>query len=151
MIKSEEGISLVTVVLSILVMLLILTTIVISANNIIENTRKKQIFREMSLVQSSWETYIARNTEKTSSLNMVDLTIADLAPGAVSQFNSEYILDGKVTLAVIDLSEIDVEDVNYGNGQQGTNDRYLVSLRTGKVYYEKGFVIGGETYYTVTP
>ncbi len=150
MIKNKKGIALVTVMVSILVMILILSTIVVSANGIIENTRKKQFARELYLVQSRMDTYIARNSGRISSGNTVEIVIADLEQGGVLQFSEEIPAGGKFTLKEIDLYEIDVESVTFGNKKEGNKDRYLVSISSGKVYYEKGFKVGGITYYTLT-
>lgn len=147
---NRKGIALVTVAASILVMLIILTTVVVSANGIIENTRKKSFARELRLVQSNFDTYIARNSGNLGFTGTVDITIANLAANTGSQFSDETQIDGKVTLTIVELDKIDVEDVNYGNGENGVTDRYLVSITTGKIYYEKGFKIGSKTYYTLT-
>lgn len=153
--KKIKGMTLITLVVSILVMLLILTTIVVSASGIIDNTRKKQFAKELYLVQSSWDTYVARNSGKTvfTENDSVVITLSDLAQGGSSQFESETSVDGKITLKAIDLYKIDVENVNFGNKKDGVTDRYLVSVGengTGRIYYQKGFTINGKTYYTLT-
>lgn len=147
--KVKEGISLITVAVSILVMILILTTIIISANSAVENTRKKQFNREISLIQSSWYTYISRNSGVINSLASAEINIAGFVQEEKQQFNNENIVNGKVMLKVINLDEINIENINFGNAKEGLKDRYLVSLTTGKIYYEKGFTIGGSTYYTI--
>lgn len=153
--KSKNGVVLLTVIVSILVMTLILTTIVISANGIVENTRKKQFAREIYLIQSSVDTYIARNSGLKIFLDSdeVVLLTSDLAEDDISQFtdNDETIIEGNIkSLKEINLYEIDVENVIFGNKEDGEDDIYLVSSKTGKVYYKKGVTINGETYYTLT-
>lgn len=148
--KSNKGMTLITIIVAIVVMILLLSTIVISAKGIFDDTKKKQFARELDLVQSSWNTYLARNSGKIDTLQFVDLNITTLVPGSEEQFKSEYKPGGIIHLAIIDLYDIDVENITYGNGTDGLQDRYLVSLTTGKVYYEKGLTIGGQTYYTMT-
>lgn len=148
--KDKEGISVITVAVSIVVMIIILTIIVISTNSIIENTRKKQFNREISLVKSSLDKYISRNSGKIVYSNTVEINIADISENEIDQFSSETAFDGKIILKVIDLNEINVENITFGNGKEGIKDRYLVSLSTGKIYYEKGLTIGKNTYYTIS-
>ncbi len=147
--KNEKGLSLITLAVSILVMILILTTIVISANGIIEDTRKKQFAREIELVESSFETYTARNSGNIDISEEVNINVSAMQYEQKLQFEDETLVDGMLTLKVIDLNQINVSNVTFGNQKQGINDRYLVSLKTGKVYYEKGLVISGKTYYKI--
>lgn len=150
MAKNKKGMTLITIMVSILVMILILSAIVVSANNILSNTKKQQFARELDLVQSSWKTYLARNSSKVTGFEDITVDISLLTAEEKAQYISEYKPDNKVALKVINLEEIDVENVTYGNGTALSKDRYLVSLTTGKVYYEKGIKIDGKTYYTTT-
>ena len=79
----------------------------------------------------------------------VEFNTADLSSAELEQFAGETIVNNTIELYVIDLYEIDAEAVNYGNLQNGSTDRYLYSINTGKVYYEKGLETEEGTYYYV--
>ena len=149
--KVKKGISLVVLLITIAVILILLTTITISADNVINNTKKRQFAKEIYEVQNLVDKYKLENNDypyiieddekKTITINVENL---------LEIFGSEDITDNTVTLYPINLSKAGVENLSRGiQKNNNENDVYAFSNTTGKVYYVKGYKVGDNTYYTL--
>lgn len=142
----KKGISLVVLVLTIIIMIILAGVAVFNISGTLENTDKTKLKADISELQNLINTYKIRKS------GVIDFEITTFNTEALSedelkQFEGESIVNNSIILYVIDLNKIDAEEVNFGNLQNGNDDRYLYSNVTGKVYYEKGLQIGEKTYY----
>jgi len=144
----KKGISLIVLVITIIVMIIITGVVVISGSSSLVETTKAQLETDIAQLESLMKIY-ARRTSNNLGFESVEFDTTTLTAAEKSQFEGETITDNKITLYVIDLAAIDAEAVNYGNLNDGQNDRYLYSITTGKVYYEKGLNVDNVNYYHI--
>ncbi|MBQ8042897.1 MAG: hypothetical protein IJ272_01950 [Clostridia bacterium] len=144
----KKGISLMVVVITVVVLTILTGVIVINSSSVVGNTGKSQLQLDIAQLESLMNTYKIRKSGNIP-FETVEFNTADLSSAELEQFAGETIVNNTIELYVIDLYEIDAEAVNYGNLQNGSTDRYLYSINTGKVYYEKGLETEEGTYYYV--
>ena len=147
---NKKGISIVALSIVIIILLILLSTISISITYSVENAKKRTFAEEIYNIQS----LVSEHVKKEAELPVTTESI-QVEPSDVSQFSEETIIDGKITLEVLDLQELDLKNTKYGNKEIGDEpgkqkDVYAVSPSTGKVYYLAGFKAKDKTYYTLT-
>lgn len=148
---NKKGISVVSLSVTIVVLLVIVSSISISITYSISNAKKLTFAKEIYNIQSIVREYI----QKENVLPVTEEAIK-IKPSDLEQFGGEDFIDENVFLNIIDLTELDIKNTNYGNKQiGGTNeekakDVYAVSQTSGKVYYIAGFKHEDKTYYTLT-
>lgn len=151
MINNRKGITLLSALIIIVVLLMFTGTIVVSTDYILKETDKKDFVREYKLVKSATKDYIMRNDgiiddefEETS------FDLANVSSENLEQFDGETIkADNTIEMYVIDLDKIGVINTTYGlKSESDENDVYLLSKITGIVYYKKGFEHNNNIYYT---
>lgn len=144
----KNGVSLVVLIITIIIMSILAGIAVANMNPIITNTEIDRLQMDIAQIESLMNTYRARKNG-IINFDIVELDIASLSNEELRQFSGETITDNKVQLLVVDLLEIDADEVNFGNLKLGPRDRYLYSNTTGKVYYEYGLEVGDIRYYYV--
>lgn len=147
----KKGIAMATLVVIISVMLILLSVITITGINISNTSRKIAFASEIKMLQDSVDGYITKNLGEypVSEFVTIDLSLASDDVKKQFEDNGEEILDSKVVLSKIDYTKLDLISLTRGTSDT-TDDIYVVSTRTGKVYYAKGLKIGNNTYYTLT-
>lgn len=145
----KKGISILTLVITIIVLIIITTITVVAGTNIINNTIKKSFASEMYSVKNLVEEYEFLHDEYPIKSEVIEFNISSLSTSDINQFSDENIVNNKVVLYEIDLSKAGVNSVNYGSGTS-TYDIYAYSIDTNKIYYLAGKKIDGITYYTLT-
>lgn len=148
--KNKKGISLVALICTIAITLMLVVTIGISFNNIYQSTLKKEFANEIYSIQKLVDQYYFKNNKYPTLAGSVDIDLSSLEYGA-DQFVAETrLLTETITLKPLDLYEAGVQETNRGQGRDDDNkDIYLVSEKTGVVYYLKGEEIGNKTYYAL--
>lgn len=146
---SKKGMTLTSLITTVVIALLLIATITVSYNSIKNSTRKKEFGKEIYTLQKVIEQYKFMNNkypvteEYTFNLSKIDSKYKN-------QFSSEDGFDtNSITLSQINLYEAGVETITRGLKQTGEDDLYLLSEKTGKVYYVKGESIGDNIYYTL--
>lgn len=149
----KKGISLVTLIITIAVLLILLSTITFSFSEVLSNTKKKQFAKEIYEVQNLVDKYVYENQDypyiiTDNVLEKIDITIND---SNTLQFADEDIGDNNtVSLYPINLVKAGVNNLSRGTKEDGNSqDVYALSAKTGKVYYVKGVKIKSNTYYTL--
>ena len=148
----KKGITFISILATIVVIMILIGAVVISANNLIPETIDKKFANEIYTIQKKVEEYNFKNSTYPVEDVNINYTIPD---GYQEQFNGETIQNSTVVLKPINLAKADIEDSYYGNKQDGEDDIYVVSETTGKVYYLKGYKgnskdTKGKVYYTLT-
>lgn len=148
MINKRNGISLMVLSITIVVVIILSSTIIISYNEILEDTLKKDFSNEIYSIQKLVEGYKFLNGDYPI-LDEYILNMDEVDENYRFEFENESFVDGKVKLYVIDLSKCDVQNVKRGN-KINDKDIYVVSKNTGIVYYIDGVLINNMRYYTLT-
>ena len=144
----KKGISLIVVLITVIIMIILMGVIVINSGGTIVGIEKNKLQMDIAQLETLMNTYKIRKNGNID-FETVDFSTASLDSEHLEQFQGETIVNNIIELYIIDLSEIDAEQVNYGDLSGGYTDRYLYSLDTGKVYYEKGIQVDNITYYYV--
>lgn len=145
--KRKSGITLAVLVLTIIIMTILVTIVVINGSNSYDRAIKNKLQVEINQIEILVDNYVIRNS--VNDFEEVVLDISTYSDKEKSQFAFETITDNKIVLYVLDLNAIDVQDVNYGTGKDGENDRYLYSKETKKVYYDRGITVGDVVYHRI--
>ena len=145
--KNKSGVTLIILAVTIIVALALLSTIVISYDSI-----KREFAKEIYTIQKLSDDYYFKNNQlavgDSYSLNLNNESSTDY----ISQFQDEDSISNVYTdFYELDLYKIGVENVARGTKKDEASDVYIVSSKTHKVFYAKGDLIGGYTYYTLTP
>lgn len=144
---SKQGITFITLLATIVIIIILASTVVISANDLIPKTQQKKFAKEIYMIQKKVEEYKFKNSVYPVEDTSINYTIPEEYS---NQFSDETITDSVVELKPIDLYEADVETISFGNKQKGENDIYVLSEKTGKVYYLEGYKYKDQIYYTLT-
>ena len=143
----KKGITLVALIATIMAIIILTTTAVVSYSSFSVSAKKRAFANEIYTLQKQVEDYKFKNNKyplKTAK----ELDISDLDSALVSIFNSnnEQIVEGKVTLYKIDYKKLDIDSLVRGT-DENSNDIYLFSNESKKVYYIEGEKIENKTYY----
>lgn len=147
----KKGIVMATLVVMLSVIVILVSVISVTGINTYNTSRKLAFASELKMVQESVNSYKSDNNE---NLPISDFVVIDLS-GASSDVLEQFVQNGeRITNNKISLNKIDFNDLNVKSLTRGTNetddDVYVVSTKTGIVYYAKGLKIGTNTYYTLT-
>ena len=148
----KKGISLAALTATITIMIILISTVVISGNNMSNNTKKSNFLKEINSIQESVNTYLDNNYNDYPILNNVVIDLSNVSDENKEQFiqNGEEIINNTLSLYEIDYEKIKYTNIKYGNKKDGDNDVYVLSTVTGNVYYAKGFKVGNEVIYCST-
>lgn len=145
---NKYGITMISIIAMITIMIIIISTVVISYDNIQKNVLKKDFAKEIYMVEQQVKKYVFMNNKLPISNEDITLNLnnSDLK----EQFASEGQNLTTVKLYPINLYEADIEQLKYGMGKLGDLDKYVVSKETNLVYYLNGIEIDGKVYYKLT-
>ena len=146
----KKGITLIMLTITMVILLILLSTVTITGFNTYNNNQKLSFATEINMIQMMVDTYKTKNDGIYPTNAEFELNIAGVTESAKVQFANETMTNNKINLKKIDYDKLGVSSLKYGNGSGGEVDSYLVSEKTGIVYYAKGVKIGSNTYYTLT-
>ena len=146
----KKGIALATLVVIISVMLILVSVITVTGFNTSNTTRKLVFASELKMVQDSVNSYRTLNNGELPAFDFVVIDLSEASDFVLNQFeqNGEDIVDDRVSLNKIDFNKLEVKNLTRGINET-YDDVYVVSTKTGIVYYAKGLKIGSKTYYTL--
>ena len=147
----KKGIAMVTLVVIISVMLILVSVITVSGVNVSNTSKKLSFASEIKMLQDCVNTYRTTNNNELPITDFVVIDLSSASDDVKKQFqtNLEDITDDNVYLNKIDYTKLDVSNLSRGLSESD-EDIYVVSSKTGIVYYAKGLKIGNQTYYTLT-
>lgn len=146
-IKSNKGITMITLIIAIIIMLVISSTLIYNANNAAKTRVLNNMYSDIQVLKdkidlyySSYEALPIIKTEYTNTSNIIGINQND--------GNKYY---------VIDLEILENLTLNYGEGYKefkttlSSNivDIYIVNEQSHNVYYVKGIKLDNNTYYTI--
>lgn len=149
----KKGISLMSLVVTIAVVLILTTTITVSFNTVYVATKKKDFANEIYNIQKLVDMYYYRNEEYpvVSQYENMIVDLSQLNNEDKQQFANETDdLSSILVLKRLDLYETGVNESKNGHGTVEDKDIYCVSEKTGLVYYIKGKRFSNDVYYTLT-
>lgn len=130
----KKGITIITLVVTITVMLILATTVTITSSNAINNSKKIKFASELVFMQETVDNYIASHE---GSLPIIDTEIKN------GQLPSNEYYE-------IDMSLLGLIETTYGRKlNNDITDIYVLSKNDGKVYYLKGLKIKNKVYYNL--
>jgi len=146
MLKYKFGVTPLSISLIVAIMIILLSTVVIKTFDIVSITKTKKVASEFLQIEMKLKEYNAR-TNGNLGFEEVSLNISEFDAEQLKTYEYEPIIEEtKIILYEVNLSRIDASLIKYGS-KRDPKDRYLYSLNTNKVYYEKGIEVGGVRYY----
>lgn len=142
----KKGISLIVLIITVTVLVILAGVVVVNTSGMFVNMELSKLQIDIAQLEALMNTYKIRHNGDIDFAT-VQFDLSSLSSEERLQFEGENVVDNKVSLYVVNLQEIDAEAINYGNLEQGINDRYLYSVTTGKVYYELGLKSDDIRYY----
>ena len=146
--KTKKGVTLAILVITIIILIILTSATVTIGTKEYNKAKLVKLQSEMSQIEVLMDNYVTRKSGNIQFSKM-NLDVSNMEDTSLAQFSDETITGTTIEMYVIDLYEIDAEESTYGTGKLGDTDRYLYSVKTGKVYYEKGIKVGQETYHRV--
>lgn len=148
----KKGITMVVLMVIVVIMLILISTITIVGSNTLNMAKKMSFASEVEMLQEEVDTYRVNNNGEFPISDFINVNLSNASENVKSQFvdNKEEVLNDEVNLAKIDYQKIKINNLTYGYGKTGNDDLYVVSPKTGIVYYAKGLKVGSITYYTLT-
>ncbi len=148
---NKKGITLAVLIVTIIITMLLVSAIVVSYSSIKNSTKKKEFAKEIYSIQQLVDAYKFKNEKYPVNTN-ITFSIATLENEDKIQFiNEPGYSSNEVIFKIIDLYEAGIESTTRGmQKNSNTNDIYVVSENTGKVFYLKGEEIGDRVYYTLS-
>lgn len=145
--NKKLGISLIIISVSVIIILIMISVITFSLIENNNNAKKLEFSQELSMVQMAVDVYYNKNGSYPIEQS---ITISDVDPTLASeQFKYEDRQSNVYRFDIIDYDKIDISNLKYGNKKNGVDDVYIVSSKTGLVYYAKGVKIGNSIYYRI--
>lgn len=141
----KKGLSLLSLMITVIIIILLATTVTISATSSINNSRKISFATEISFIQESVNNYYTQN----DTIPVLEKIYFHFDEKYKYEFNDEKVVDNTVELYKLDLSKIGNIETTYGKNAR-EDDVYAVSLDTNKIYYVAGLSIGNNIYYSLT-
>lgn len=140
----KNGVSLVSLMITIVIIILLTTTVSISAISSINNAKKISFATEISFIQESVNNYYTKNNT-LPILEKVNFNINEID----KKYKDQFSLEDVQNMYKLDLEKLGKIDNVFGKGEK-LNDIYMVSIDTNKVYYLSGINVGEKIYYTLT-
>lgn len=146
----KKGLTFLTIVVAVIVMMIFATTATIAVVNVANDSTKTKFATEVAYIQEAVNNYYIKNNEYPVG-ESVTVDLQNVKVNDIVQFVNEDKNNNSVIMYIIDRSLLGNIETIYGNSiEEGSNDVYAVSKKTGKVYYLKGVKAGNTTYFTLT-
>lgn len=139
--------SLISLTIVIIVMLIIAGILVVSVYETNGAVEINAFGSEILNIQNAVDEYYYRY-DKYPVGNEYLINVSDISSGSIIQFSEETVADNKMAFKTVNLSLVGINDTYFGKGNG--NDVYVLSEKTGKVYYIQGINFEGTVYYTLT-
>ena len=147
MLKNQKGITLLVLSITIVVMMILTFTLTTNVGSYAERKRRTNFETDIGKIKEKIEIYYSRNKQIPIANKYTNTSM--LTPNAND--NENYY--------VIDLSQIKISDLNYGQDYYKIEDKtaeisnlediYIINEQSTVIYYPKGISFDGKTYYTL--
>ena len=144
----RKGVSLVSLIIVIIVIVILAGIVAISGADIFHATNINTFAIEILNIQTAVDEYYFRHGEYPVTTT-VTYNVSNINTGSLSQFSEETVVNNSISLKLVNLSLIGIDETEFGNNEV-QNDVYALSVTSGKVYYLAGVEYEGSVYYTIT-
>lgn len=144
--KNKKGVTTTVVVIAVVIMFIILTTATVIGSRNIDTVNYEEYKSQLTRVADSVNEYIVKNDELPTNGQIV--AKANITETLKKELDDNDDLEEN-DLFVVDMSMIDVNNVNKGKGTIDSRDVFLVAENSNNVYYYKGYKFRGTMYYGV--
>ena len=148
----KKGITATSVAIMVVVIIILLGTITTISYNSIQNAKKIVLSLEISNIQEEVDRYVKDSIDSSYPTlgNSYTINLSNVSENAISQFDGEEKNDNnEISVLEVDLTILGIADTTYGN-KKTSSDVYVLSEKTGRVYYLAGIKSKNTTYYTLT-
>jgi len=143
--KRKKGVTTTVVVLAVVIMFIILTTATVTGSRNIDTVNYEEYMSQLTRVANGVNEYVVKNNELPVTGQIV--AKANLTEDLTNELTENGDLNND--LYVVDISKLDVNNVNKGTGTIDDRDIFLVAENTNNIYYYKGYKFRGTMYYGV--
>ena len=144
----KKGISLVSLAIVIVIIIILAGIVVITGLNSAEVATLNTFALEILNIQNAVDEYHFRYEKYPVGTDKI-LSMSEIETDFVDQFADETVVDEQITFKMVDLALIGINDTEFGKNKT-LNDVYVLSEKTGKVYYLAGVKYEEYIYYTLT-
>lgn len=147
--KSENGITLITLMLTVLILVIITSTLVAKSYSNMQLSRLTKLDNDIKALNDRVAAYYVGNDElPVKSGNIyTKTTLSSTISGLATNDGEKYYEIDLAELYGVTSSEINGLSLNYGKGSSST-DIYVINEDTHIIYYLKGVTYQGDMYYT---
>lgn len=148
-----KGITLISLIITILVMLIIATVTVIGITNLVDTGKKTAFATDLKNVEEAVALYYNDNGSFPTTTVYTLNGLKTLSAAAATKLEQEIAEndDTSGTFSEVNMSELNITGGTRGKKADGDgSDIFVISSENMRVYYPKGRKIGGETYFSLT-
>lgn len=149
----KKGITLISLVITIIVLLIILSTVVISTVTITNNSKKATFAKDLKTIEEAVISEYSTNgvlPTTTLTYSLEEMKTISEKPEKIAAELTENKDDAITTeFYQVDLNKIGIKNSSRGNGS-GQNDMYFVSSENLNIYYLRGLNVSSNTYFSIT-
>lgn len=138
LLKSQKGVTLLSLVITIVVILILTSTVIFQVNDTTESNRLNDLYADINLLEDKILLYYNNYSEIPVVENQSEIILGD----------KEIQREETDKFYEIDLTKLRGITLKYGN-KTDREDIYIVNNRTLKVYYLKGIEVGEQKYYCI--
>ena len=143
--KKENGITLVSLIITIVLMFIIAGTTVYTSMDRFEINKLKKMYNDIELLSDKVASYYLK-------YNVLPVVLSDeQQPVEYTYTTLSFAQEGE-TYYIIDLEVLEGISLNYGKAgfenPNGSDDVYIINEKTHQIYYAKGIEMKGTFYYT---
>ena len=155
-IKSNKGVSLITLSIAIIIMIIITGTLIYRAQDSVDVKELKNMYTDIEVLNDKVSNWYTNYGDIPGKIKYDDRNkiqeIQNKGQRSDNDNDNYYIIDVKV-LENVSLNygrDINNENSSEGNSSEenSSEDIYIINEQSHKIYYPKGIESGGEIYYT---
>ncbi len=141
--KSERGITLAILILTIMILVILTSIVATNSDEFLEASKVTKLNSDIKVLEDRVAAYYIENNGIPQFGSAISKSEVNIPVLSSSDGNTYY---------VIDLNKLDNPTLNYGKGYKDatSSDKYIINYDTHNVYYLQGIQNKGETYYTAT-
>lgn len=143
MYKSEKGVTLSMLVITIIVLLILTSVTLMSANQYLGASKLVNFENDIKVLQEAIPIYYEEHNSLPTKGSVLPTSL-------VSKFGNQKNVNDNSEYYVIDLTLLPDVNLNYGHGTGSSTDCFVVNTGSFAVYYFAGLNIEGTMHYTLT-
>lgn len=140
----KKGVSLVTVIIAVSVMMILISSVSVVGSSAISSANFEEYKSTIERVANEVNIYV--NENKSLPVTNEIVVINSLGEEFLAEVKERNDLSNK--FYVIDVSKLNDYNIEKGKGNVSDKDVFLLAENTNNVYYLKGFKYRGKIYFT---